>query len=80
MRLPNGEWFKLKDVARLARIDRQQLPPLIESGEIAPAIDLRANGSTRACYRVSRDALVQFMKARRIRAPRAKPNGQWRRP
>ena len=64
IQLPDDQWFSIVQLAQLLKINPQHLRHLVEEGQLSPAIDLRSKGSPRACVRVSRDAVLEFIEER----------------
>jgi Helix-turn-helix domain len=64
LRLPDQSWFSIVQLAQLLKINRQHLRHLVEEGQFSHAVDLRSKGSPRACVRVSREAVLEFIEER----------------
>jgi len=62
---PGREFFRLNELALLWRCHPTHVQRLIDSGELAVAVDLRSTGASKAMQRVTRDSVVRFLRARK---------------
>jgi len=56
-----GQWLPLWKLARLLNVRREKLLELIDEDELWPAYDLRGKGAFRACIRIPRSAVMEFL-------------------